>query len=50
MNTPTRGIGDKTLDELEEVGGLMAYVKKTYAYQSDRVRSTIEALTQEEQP
>jgi ABC-2 type transport system ATP-binding protein len=43
-------VGDKTLDELEEVGGLMAYVKKTYAYQSDRVRSTIEALTQEEQP
>jgi ABC-2 type transport system ATP-binding protein len=43
-------VGDKTLDELEESGGLMAYVKETYAYQGDRVSRTIETLTEEDQP
>jgi ABC-2 type transport system ATP-binding protein len=44
-------VGDKTLEELEESGGLMAYVKKTYAYEPGRVRRAVEELTgEEEQP
>lgn len=42
-------VGDHTLEELEDAGeDLLSCIKKTYDYRGDRIRSTIESLTEEE--